>query len=244
MTSRRVSLLSAALLLVCSPVFAEPPSVPPALLLPPAPPAASAPPAVPPAAPPAPLVEVNVKTSVPVAVFVQPYGQPYGVPVRQEVPVDVKADRDGGILEAREVFSGYWTRICSLPCAAKLDPSMEFRISGSGVIDTKAFRIPRSARGVSVDAKLGSTWGRALGITLTSLGGLGILSGGSMSSERSPAGGVVALGLGALIAGIALTVANGSSLDISTRLRPASADPDGFPALIPLRGADDGMMRF
>jgi hypothetical protein len=133
------------------------------------------------------------------------------------------------LLETGIVSVGQWEQACVAPCTMKLDTRYSYRVAGDGLVPTDSFSLPRSGDHVRVDAKMGSSTGRALGIVATVGGALAVAAGGAaliatpiLKSEdvgsegfRTAvlAGGVSALSLGVVAVGIGtlLWLSNGST---------------------------------
>lgn len=133
------------------------------------------------------------------------------------------------LLETGIVSVGQWEHACVAPCTLKLDTRYSYRVAGDGLVPTDSFSLPRSGDRVRVDAKMGSSTGRIAGVVATVGGALAVAAGGAaliatpiLKSEdvgsegfRSAvlAGGVGALSLGVLAAGIGtyLWLTNGST---------------------------------
>jgi hypothetical protein len=92
--------------------------------------------------------------------------------------VEVSVPRVTGLpaLETRSVNAWLHTS-CVPPCALRLNPLQEYRISGEGVVDSDPFRLPLGVDRVRVDVSAGSTLVRDLGTAFT-IGGLLFAAGG------------------------------------------------------------------
>lgn len=78
-------------------------------------------------------------------------------------------------LEAR---AGDWKEVpCVFPCVTRLDPALDYRISGDGVVDSDVFRLPQGEGRVRVDVKPGSTMLQGMG-TFLAIGGFAFMAGG------------------------------------------------------------------
>jgi hypothetical protein len=113
---------------------------------------------------------------------------------RVEAPViELHADDGNATIERRTGTSTYagiplvdssvasvahWEQACVAPCALRLDPRYTYRVAGDGLVPSGSFALPRSGDHVRVDAKMGSQTGRLLGIGMTGLGALGVVTGG------------------------------------------------------------------
>lgn len=180
----------------------------------------------------------------------EPAAPPHGT------TVDVVSDAPNATLEARtetlspalpNVFDmgllsvGHWSHVCVAPCRSTLDPRRAYRIAGDGLVPTSQFSIASSESHVRVDAKMGSSTGRALGAVATGLGAGGILLGGlalglspvlaseDVGSEGfrtavlAGGAGVLAIGAIALGAGLITFLNNGSSARIESATPALSA---------------------
>jgi hypothetical protein len=124
---------------------------------------------------------------------------------------------------------GHWEHACVAPCQLRLDPRFSYRVNGDGLVPTDSFALPRGPERVRVDAKMGSSTGRAVGIMATAGGVLAIAAGG-LALVASPvlesedvgskgfrtavlAGGIGAVSVGVVSAtvGLFLWLTNGSS---------------------------------
>jgi hypothetical protein len=133
------------------------------------------------------------------------------------------------LVDASVASVGHWEQACVAPCALRLDPRYTYRVAGDGLVPSSSFALPRNGDHVRVDAKMGSQTGRLLGIGMTGLGALGVVTGG-LAVGAFPildsqdvgsrgfrtavlAGGlsVLAVGLVTGITGLYLWLSNGSS---------------------------------
>jgi hypothetical protein len=65
---------------------------------------------------------------------------------------------------------GHWEQQCVAPCRLKLDPRFSYRVSGDGLVPTGSFSIPEGRDRVRLDAKMGSSTARLVGIVMTGAG--------------------------------------------------------------------------
>lgn len=133
------------------------------------------------------------------------------------------------LLETGVLSVGHWEHACITPCQLKLDPRYAYRVAGDGLVPTDSFALPRGQDRVRVDAKMGSSTGRTIGVLSTVGGALAILGGG-MALAATPileneevgsegfrsavlAGGIgfVSIGVVAASVGLFLWLTNGSS---------------------------------
>ncbi len=130
--------------------------------------------------------------------------------------------------------AGHWETVCVAPCVARLDALHPYRVGGDGLVPTSTFSLPSGRDRVRVDATLGSSNARALGILMTAGGAAGMALGGAaliaspiFASEDVGSqgfrtavlvGGTGVLALSTLVtaAGLYLWLGNGSSV----RLEP------------------------
>jgi hypothetical protein len=133
------------------------------------------------------------------------------------------------LLETGVLSMGHWEHACIAPCQLKLDPRYAYRVAGDGLVPTDSFALPRGQERVKVDAKMGSSTGRTIGVLSTVGGALAIVGGGLMLAAtpileneevgskgfRSAvlAGGIgfVSIGVVAASVGLFLWLTNGSS---------------------------------
>lgn len=145
--------------------------------------------------------------------------------------------------EAGFASVGHWQHACVAPCRVRLDPRFSYRVAGDGLVASDSFALPEGKDRVRVDAKMGSSAGRVVGILLTGAGALGVAVGGAalgvspiLASEEVGsqafrtgvvAGGVGVLGVGLLTmgAGLYLWITNGSTTqtESSAALAPKRA---------------------
>jgi hypothetical protein len=204
----------------------------------------------------APAVPAAAPASAPVAAPVAvPVAAPVGAPV-----IELHADDGNATIERRTGTSSlagiplvdasvasvaHWEQACVAPCALRLDPRYTYRVAGDGLVPSGSFALPRNGDRVRVDAKMGSQTGRLLGIGMTGLGALGVVTGG-LAVGAFPildsqdvgsrgfrtavlAGGlsVLAVGLVTGITGLYLWLSNGSSATPSISSGVASAGGGG-----------------
>jgi hypothetical protein len=133
------------------------------------------------------------------------------------VIVEVSAPKAPGLpaLEMRDVNA--WARTpCVLPCTLRLDPRSEYRISGTGVVDSDPFRLPLGADRVRVDVSAGSTPVHALGTAFTIAGLLFAVGGGAvllLPAGDNDKGAKTVVGVGFISVGV-LTAAVGMALRV------------------------------
>jgi hypothetical protein len=60
---------------------------------------------------------------------------------------------------------GDWSTLCVPPCTMRLGTADDYRVGGSGVVDSDVFRIP-AAEHVRVDASAGSSMGHTIGAVM------------------------------------------------------------------------------
>ncbi len=132
------------------------------------------------------------------------------------------------LLETGLVSVGIWEHACVAPCQLRLDPRYSYRVSGDGLVPSDSFTLPRGQERVRVDAKMGSSVGRAFGAAGT-IGGILAIAGGGLALVSTPilesqdigskgfrtgvlAGGVGAVSVGVLSTaiGLYLWMSNGS----------------------------------
>lgn len=124
-----------------------------------------------------------------------------------------------------------WQFVCQLPCQRKLDPSLEYQISGLSAVDSNPFRLPTSRSQVRVDADVGSMPARVTGIVLMPVGGVGIAFGLGGALLSSMFGNEDGLRLSAAIGGGgALVLATGVVL-VASNATKVKIDPAGVPTL-------------
>jgi hypothetical protein len=133
------------------------------------------------------------------------------------------------LLETGILSVGHWEHACIAPCQLKLDPRYAYRVAGDGLVPTDSFALPRGQERVKVDAKMGSSTGRTIGV-LSTVGGALAIVGGGLALAATPileneevgskgfrsavlAGGIgfVSLGVVAASVGLFLWLTNGSS---------------------------------
>jgi len=133
------------------------------------------------------------------------------------------------LLETGVLSMGHWEHQCIAPCQLKLDSRYAYRVAGDGLVPTDSFALPRGQDRVKVDAKMGSSTGRTLGV-LSTVGGAMAILGGGVALAATPileneevgskgfrsavlAGGIgfVSLGVVAASVGLFLWLTNGSS---------------------------------
>jgi hypothetical protein len=117
-----------------------------------------------------------------------------------------------------------WQAICPLPCRRTLDPSIAYRISGPGVTDTDAFRLPAGRANLRLDVDPGSRSSRVTGIVFIPVGatalGTGLLVaavGGLAEEDDVTRGGLIAAAAGAFLmtGGIVLARSNRTTVTTS-----------------------------
>lgn len=202
----------------------------------------------------APPAEVVVSPEAPVAPSaapVAPSAAPSAAPVASSAAapsaaapvVELAADDARATLERRASTSspavplfetgvlsmGHWEHACVAPCQMRLDPRYAYRVAGDGLVPSDSFALPRGGDRVRVDARMGSSAGRVVGVLATA-GGLLALAGGGLALAATPilesedvgskgfrtgvlAGGIGAVSLGAVSAavGLFLWLSNGSN---------------------------------
>jgi hypothetical protein len=149
--------------------------------------------------------------------------------------VDVSVARVVGLPRLEAQSRDAWSAVgCVLPCAARLDPALSYRIAGDGVVDSDPFHLPAGADHVRVDVVPGSTMGRGMG-SLLAVSGLVFAAGGgtlllwpsgSASSDektRKTAIGIGMISLGAIAAAVGIVVHAVS--DTSVSVSPAASAP-------------------
>ena len=133
------------------------------------------------------------------------------------------------LIETGLFSAGHWEHACVAPCQLRLDPRFSYRVNGDGLVPTDSFALPRGQERVRVDAKMGSSTGRAVGIVATA-GGVLALAAGGLALVATPvfesedvgskgfrtavlAGGIGAMSVGVVSAtvGLFLWLTNGSS---------------------------------
>lgn len=133
------------------------------------------------------------------------------------------------LLETGVVSMGHWEHACVAPCQLRLDPRYTYRVAGDGLVPSDSFALPRGEDRVRVEARMGSSVGRVLGVLATAGGALAI-AGGGLALAATPvlesedvgskgfrtavlAGGIGAVSLGAVAAtvGLVLWLTNGST---------------------------------
>jgi hypothetical protein len=122
-----------------------------------------------------------------------PAPEPAPAPASPEagVFVHLRADDPRATLERRskvETYSGLpikdaaivgvatWTPECVAPCEASIDPKYAYRVGGDGLVPSSTFILPRGGD-VTVDAKMGSAYGRLGGLALVGTGAGGMVLG-------------------------------------------------------------------
>jgi hypothetical protein len=133
------------------------------------------------------------------------------------------------ILETGVISMGHWEHACVAPCQMRLDPRYAYRVAGDGLVPTDSFALPRGQDRVRVDAKMGSSMGRVVGVLATAGGALAIAGGGlalaatpileseDVGSKGFRTGvlasgvGLVSVGVVAATVGLFLWLSNGSS---------------------------------
>ncbi|MBX3264107.1 MAG: hypothetical protein KF782_30830 [Labilithrix sp.] len=206
-------------------------------------PAASDPPATAPPAVTAPAPSSDVVTATPSAA---PPASSADAPV-----VELTADDGRATLERRASTSsptvplfetgalsmGHWEHAGVAPCQVRLDARYAYRVAGDGLVPSDSFTLPRGGDRVRVDARMGSSVGRVVGVLATA-GGLLAMVGGGVALAATPilesedvgsegfragvlAGGIGAVTVGAVSAavGLFLWLTNGSD----ARAEPAVA---------------------
>ncbi|MBX3208212.1 MAG: hypothetical protein KF764_24405 [Labilithrix sp.] len=133
------------------------------------------------------------------------------------------------LLETGVLAMGHWEHACVAPCQMRLDPRFAYRVAGDGLVPSDSFALPRGQDRVRVDARMGSSVGRVVGVLATA-GGLLAMAGGGLALAATPilesedvgskgfrtgvlAGGIGAVSIGAVSAavGLFLWLSNGSS---------------------------------
>jgi len=129
------------------------------------------------------------------------------------------------LLETGLFSVGQWEHACVSPCSLKLDPRYSYRVAGDGLVPTDSFSLPPGGDRVRVDARMGSSTGRVVGV-VTTAGGIVALGAGALALIATPIlesenvgsegfrTGVLAGGLGAVSVG-AIAVAMGAYLWLS-----------------------------
>ena len=134
------------------------------------------------------------------------------------------------LLETGVLSMGHWEHACVSPCEMRLDPRYAYRIAGDGLVPSDSFTLPRGQDRVRVDARMGSSTGRVVGV-LAMAGGVLAVAGGGLALAATPilesedvgsqgfrtavlAGGIGAVSVGAVSAavGLFLWLTNGSSV--------------------------------
>ena len=133
------------------------------------------------------------------------------------------------LLETGVLSMGHWEHACVSPCQMRLDPRYAYRVAGDGLVPSDSFTLPRGQDRVRVDARMGSSTGRVIGV-LAMAGGVLAVAGGGLALAATPileseevgsqgfrtavlAGGIGAVSVGAVSAavGLFLWLTNGSS---------------------------------
>jgi hypothetical protein len=193
------------------------------LASPASPAAAPPPPEAPVAAPSAPAATPVAATSLPVVELSADDGR---------ATIERRASTSSPtvpILETGVISMGHWEHACVAPCQLKLDPRYSYRVAGDGLVPTDSFALPRGQEHVRVDARMGSSVGRVIGVLATA-GGVLAIAGGGLALGASPilesenvgsqgfrtavlVGGASAVSVGVVSAavGLFLWLSNGSS---------------------------------
>lgn len=141
------------------------------------------------------------------------------------------------LFETGALSMGHWEHACVAPCQVRLDARYAYRVAGDGLVPSDSFTLPRGGDRVRVDARMGSSVGRVVGVLATA-GGLLAMAGGGVALAATPilesedvgsegfragvlAGGIGAVTVGAVSAavGLFLWLTNGSD----ARAEPAVA---------------------
>ncbi|MCW5838138.1 MAG: hypothetical protein KIS78_37450, partial [Labilithrix sp.] len=141
------------------------------------------------------------------------------------------------LFETGALSMGHWEHACVAPCQVRLDARYAYRVAGDGLVPSDSFTLPRGGDRVRVDARMGSSVGRVVGVLATA-GGLLAMAGGGVALAATPilesedvgsegfragvlAGGIGAVTVGAVTAavGLFLWLTNGSD----ARAEPAVA---------------------
>ena len=187
-------------------------------------------------------------------------------PLRSDTPagpvVDLAADDHHATIEKRSGTSsyvalalpdgafasvGHWQQACVAPCSLRLDPRFSYRVAGDGLVPTDSFTLPQGADRVRVDAKMGSTTKRLVGILLTGAGAAATAAGGlalgatpileseDVGSKTFRTGmliggaSVLTLGVFTLTTGLYLWLSSGSNAQVAQPARAgARLAPNGF----------------
>jgi len=145
--------------------------------------------------------------------------------------VEIVAPRITGLPKLEMESTNGWQDVdCVFPCVTRLDPASAYRVSGDGVVDSDAFRLPQGANRVRLDVTTGSTMMRGVGIYLA-VGGLLFMGGGttllfvpnsSTATEDQKTSktvvGIAGISMGAIAAavGILAYVLSDTSVKVST----------------------------
>ncbi len=123
----------------------------------------------------------------------QPAHAPEAAPAEPKATVVVNTESNHATIERRVNTSSYsglpladasfgsisqWEQVCVAPCERPLDKRHSYRIAGEGLVPSDSFTLPRERDRLTLDAKMGSSYGRLAGIGLTLLGASGMLLGG------------------------------------------------------------------
>ena len=146
----------------------------------------------------------------------------------QQIERSVEVRMSGGLVPLATAV--HYADVCAAPCDAEVDSRQRFRIGGDDVHETSIFTLPSRASSVSVKAQVGSLGGYVIGEVCTIVGGI-ILAGATTglvfalthNGDQSPttlAGVGVGVGLGSLLLGIPLWIANGTHYSIEVDPAP------------------------
>lgn len=229
-----------------SPAPATSAEVAPTVAPPPAPPA-PAPPAPAPAAPSRaePELAPSVASAPPPPPVMGTYVELHASDGRAVIERRVGTSSYSGLplAESGLLSVGHWQHACVAPCRLRLDPRYTYRVAGDGLVASDSFALPEGKDRVRVDAQMGSSTGRVVGILLTGAGALGIAAGGAalavspiLASEEVGsqgfrtgvlAGGIGVLGAGLLTAGVGLYlwITNGSSAHPEGQAQGSASPP-------------------
>jgi hypothetical protein len=143
--------------------------------------------------------------------------------------VDVSVAHPPGLaVFERRAPDGDWSTVCVPPCTMRLGTGDDYRIGGTGVVDSDVFRIPPADR-VRVDATAGSSLGHTLGavfavggFAFAGLGGAILLlppdanaSDQSKSDKTFVGVGTLVLGAASVAIGLALRALTDTSVRVA-----------------------------
>lgn len=143
--------------------------------------------------------------------------------------VQFEPDRPEAVLEryeqSPETGKSSWKVVCEGPCTRPMDIRYGYRIRGDGVVRSPWFQLPGADKTVKLNASVGRSWVRDVGVGASILGGLSLASGivlmlplktgadgqKTAVNDGAIAGGLVGAGLGVVFIGLTLITASSTS---------------------------------